>query len=298
MIGVVHWLMRRPLLEISLEPDAGAGQAGGCAGWDSCLLRLVRLVVTSSVRIAGVLLVFSYLIVPAAVAALLTASVPARRLAIGWGAGALVSAAGLLGLIRLGPADGRRGGDVVRRADGAGGDRAGRADPRAPRAGARDGRASAAPACCSACRSRSPDSCWRCCPAMDHLWLDGLEDAAPAVRQAFLTPGERAVHRDSREAPRARQRASWPDCARSSRTSQWGARQMPDEQQERLRQFLAGRAEIVAGDRLVLATLRAHARARQRFWLGPPLLLLGAAGAAWLGVQPWTRRGRPDQIGS
>ena len=44
--------------------------------------------------IAGVLLVFSYLIVPAAVASLVTASVP-RRLLIGWSVGALVSAAGL-----------------------------------------------------------------------------------------------------------------------------------------------------------------------------------------------------------
>jgi hypothetical protein len=63
---------------------------------------------------------------------------------------------------------------------------------------------------------------------------------------------------------------------------QWGTRAMPTEQQERLRQFLAGRAEIVAGDRVVLAALRSHARARQRVWLGLPLLLAGAGGAAWL----------------
>src|SRR5260370_42685465 len=60
---------------------------------------------------------------------------------------------------------------------------------------------------------------------------------------------------------------------------QWGTRAMPAEQQERLRQFLAGRAEIVAGDRMVLATLRSHARARQRVWLGVPVLLPGAGGA-------------------
>jgi zinc/manganese transport system permease protein len=134
-------------------------------------------------------------------------------------------------------------------------------------------------------------------PGMDHLWLDWLEEVAPAVRLAFLTPGERAAHRDSREALErgtaelARLRALQQDV-------QWGARQMPGEQRERLRQFLASRAEIVAGDRMVLATLRAHARARQRFWLGLPLLVLGAAGAAWLGVRPWPRRGQPDQDGS
>src|SRR5438876_3104000 len=44
---------------------------------------------------------------------------------------------------------------------------------------------------------------------------------------------------------------------------------------ERAAQFLAGRSELVAGDRLVLRTLRAKARERQRYWLGLPLLALG-----------------------
>ena len=43
------------------------------------------------------------------------------------------------------------------------------------------------------------------------------------------------------------------------------------------RQFTLGREELVAGDRLVLRTLRARARERQRWWLGLPL---GAAGIA------------------
>ena len=34
----------------------------------------------------------------------------------------------------------------------------------------------------------------------------------------------------------------------------------------------------LAGDRMVLATLRSHARQRQRFWLGLPLFALGIAG--------------------
>src|SRR5205085_11705414 len=52
-------------------------------------------VVTSSVAIAGVLLVFSYLIVPS-VAAMLFARTIGARLAIGWTMGALVSAIGIL----------------------------------------------------------------------------------------------------------------------------------------------------------------------------------------------------------
>jgi zinc/manganese transport system permease protein len=48
------------------------------------------------VRIAGVLLVFSYLIVPA-LAALAVAERPAARLAVGWAFGAAVSAVGIAG---------------------------------------------------------------------------------------------------------------------------------------------------------------------------------------------------------
>jgi hypothetical protein len=62
---------------------------------------------------------------------------------------------------------------------------------------------------------------------------------------------------------------------------------MDAERRQRLRQFLASRAEIAAGDRMVVATLRDRARARQRYVLGVPLVVLGAAG-----VTVATRRGR------
>ena len=63
---------------------------------------------------------------------------------------------------------------------------------------------------------------------------------------------------------------------------QWGRAKLAEEQQERLRQFLASRGETTAGDRFVLNTLRGRARERQRFWLGLPLGLLGAVAAGWL----------------
>ena len=63
---------------------------------------------------------------------------------------------------------------------------------------------------------------------------------------------------------------------------QWGTREISPEMQERLRQFLASRGEITAGDRMVLDTLRGRARDRQRWWLGLPLLVLGATGALTL----------------
>lgn len=66
---------------------------------------------------------------------------------------------------------------------------------------------------------------------------------------------------------------------------------MTPEQQERLRQFLAGRDEILAGDRLVLRTLRDRARERQRYALGIPLLGAGALTLlAAVRLRRWARR--------
>src|SRR5262249_5091720 len=94
VIGALHWATRRPMLLISFDPETARQQGRRLAWWDLFFYVTFGIVVTSSVRIAGVLLVFSYLVVPAAVAALLAASVRAR-LVIGWSVGAIVSAAGL-----------------------------------------------------------------------------------------------------------------------------------------------------------------------------------------------------------
>ena len=62
--------------------------------WDFLFYASFGFVVTRSVSIAGVLLVFCYLIVPS-VAAMLYADSIGRRLAIGWAMGTIVSALGV-----------------------------------------------------------------------------------------------------------------------------------------------------------------------------------------------------------
>jgi zinc/manganese transport system permease protein len=62
--------------------------------WDFLFYASFGFVVTSSVAIAGVSLVFCYLIVPS-VGAMLFADRVGRRLAIGWTMGTLVSALGV-----------------------------------------------------------------------------------------------------------------------------------------------------------------------------------------------------------
>ena len=92
-IGALHWLVRRPLLDISFDPD-GAGARRAVRLWDFVFYASFGVVVTSSVRIAGVLLVFSYLIVPALAATLVGGSV-ATRLLVGWSFGTVVSVLGV-----------------------------------------------------------------------------------------------------------------------------------------------------------------------------------------------------------
>ncbi|MGH7348506.1 MAG: metal ABC transporter permease [Candidatus Rokuibacteriota bacterium] len=86
-IGVFHWLCRRPFFLISTDPDAAYREGWRVRGWDFLFYASFGLVVTSSVRIAGVLLVFSYLIVPALAGILLARGI-GGRLAVGWTFGA------------------------------------------------------------------------------------------------------------------------------------------------------------------------------------------------------------------
>jgi zinc/manganese transport system permease protein len=90
VIGVFHWLCRHPFLLISTNPNKAYEDGWRVRGWDFLFYASFGVVVTSSVRIAGVLLVFSYLIVPTLAANLLGGSV-GRRLAVAWSFGTFVS---------------------------------------------------------------------------------------------------------------------------------------------------------------------------------------------------------------
>jgi zinc/manganese transport system permease protein len=95
VIGGFHWLCRKSFLLISADPE-GAYEAGlNIRLWDFVFYASFGAVVTSSVRIAGVLLVFSYLIVPALAGIVLGGGTVVRRLIIGWTFGTLVSVIGI-----------------------------------------------------------------------------------------------------------------------------------------------------------------------------------------------------------
>jgi zinc/manganese transport system permease protein len=94
LVGVFHYVFRRRFLLISMDEQEAERQGLNVRFWDFLFYMSFGFVVTSSVAIAGVLLVFCFLIVPS-VTAMLFASRLGPRLAIGWTMGALVSAGGV-----------------------------------------------------------------------------------------------------------------------------------------------------------------------------------------------------------
>ena len=93
-IGLFHYVFRKRFLEISLDAAAVTARGISVRFWDFLFYASFGFVVTRSVAIAGVLLVFCYLIVPS-VGGILFAERIGPRLAIGWVMGVGVSMLGM-----------------------------------------------------------------------------------------------------------------------------------------------------------------------------------------------------------
>jgi zinc/manganese transport system permease protein len=100
VIGAFHFVFRHKFLAISMNHQKAEESGLNVKFWDFLFYASFGFVVTSSVSIAGVLLVFSYLIVPS-VAAMLYADSIGKRLAIGWTMGTVVSALGVFLSLKL-----------------------------------------------------------------------------------------------------------------------------------------------------------------------------------------------------
>lgn len=94
-VGLLHWIFRKNFILISTEPEEAYQKGIPIKFWDLLFYLSFGLVVTSSVQIAGVLLVFTFLIVPA-VGSMLFLDKFGPRLALGWVLGAVSSFLGVL----------------------------------------------------------------------------------------------------------------------------------------------------------------------------------------------------------
>ncbi|MDH3216769.1 MAG: metal ABC transporter permease, partial [Candidatus Krumholzibacteria bacterium] len=95
VIGLFHYAFRHRFLLVSMHPEQAMAQGVRIRMWDFLFYVSFGFVVTNSVAIAGVLLVFSYLVIPAVVAVLFAERI-GPRLIIGWAVGTLVSFFGVV----------------------------------------------------------------------------------------------------------------------------------------------------------------------------------------------------------
>jgi len=95
VIGSFHWLLRRRFFTLSLEEATALAQGWRVRWWDFLFYFSFGVAITLAVPIAGVLLVFTFLVVPAAIAFLFTRNVR-PLIAVSWLSAALASAAGLV----------------------------------------------------------------------------------------------------------------------------------------------------------------------------------------------------------
>jgi zinc/manganese transport system permease protein len=94
VVGAFHLVFRRNFVLISEDPDLAAQRGLSVALWDFLFYASLGLVVVSAVEVVGILLVFSYLIIPAVCAMLLKRGMGAR-VAVAWVLGALVTLLGV-----------------------------------------------------------------------------------------------------------------------------------------------------------------------------------------------------------
>jgi zinc/manganese transport system permease protein len=95
-IGLFHRLLGRRFMLITTDPDEAYRRGWRVRWWDFLFYLSFGVMITFSVEIGGVLMVFAYLVIPACVAILLHGRTR-TRLAIGWIVGIVGSAVGLVG---------------------------------------------------------------------------------------------------------------------------------------------------------------------------------------------------------
>ena len=283
-IGGLHWFVRRPLLTAS--DSAGAAMPDRkTIFWDLVFYLSFGVVVTSSVGVAGVLLVFCFLIVPALIGTLFSSHIGAALL-IGWVAGAVASAAGIFGSFLLDAPTGAV--TVVSFAAAlviAGGVRAFITAPAEHlRHNRRRGlRASGLIVCTVLFAS----GLWVViAPAGDHPLLTAIEMATGIGPERFLTPRERADYLDASAVER-RHKAEVDRLYDLERRSRWQGAELTPDEVRRIGSVQQTLTEMGRGERFVVNYLHTRARERERWYIGLPLAAIGFVGIAAIG---WATR--------
>jgi zinc/manganese transport system permease protein len=288
-IGALHWLVRRPLL--AAADSAGASQGGGrTAFWDLVFYLSFGVVVTSSVTIAGVLLVFCFLIVPALIGTFFSARIGVA-LVIGWIAGGLASAAGIFGSFLL---DAPTGAVTVLAFAvalmAAGAVRAFFAAPAQERS--RNRRQGLRAGALALCIVLALSGLWVVvAPAGDHPVLAAIEMAIGPER--FMTPRERADYLEAAMTER-RHAGDVEALLALERRSRWQGDALAADDVRRIGSMQQTLTEMGRGERFVMDYLRTRARERERWYVGAPLAALGLIAAAAIALRRKPSRSTSD----
>jgi zinc/manganese transport system permease protein len=95
VIGLFHFRFRKQFFAVTDDPEGGRASGLRVGLWDFLFFASLGAAVTQSVQLAGVLLVFTLLVVPAAMAILARPNTGiAGLLVFGWGVGAVIASVG------------------------------------------------------------------------------------------------------------------------------------------------------------------------------------------------------------
>jgi zinc/manganese transport system permease protein len=279
-IGAVHWFIRRPLLALSSdEPSAPYRSRAAAWSWDFVFFLSFGVVVTSSVTTAGVLLVFSLLIVPAVIGAAFSKRL-GPVLAIAWGVGIAGCAAGLGGSYVFDLPTGAT--MVVALAASlvlAGAVKA----CIVVDAGVRRARLTtlARTTIVGGLLCVVASSTWLIVnPAGDQPLLAVLERAADVGPPAFLTRTEAETYESAvRDIVRFQREADRLDA--TERAARYQGAPLADDEIRRIASYQQNYNEMTRGERFVRDVLQAKARARERWIIGVPAAVVALAGLAF-----------------
>jgi|GEM_PF-77742 len=273
-VGLFHWFVRKRFLLISFQPERAEAAGLRLWLWDFLFYVSFGVVVTSSVAIAGVLLVFCFLIIPAAIGTLYSDQI-LPKLLIGWAIGILASSAGL----SLSFAANLPTGATIVCVFGGMLALAALLKPLLfnPKKLQILGQAGSF-AVTSLLTIAFLSGAWLTFrPKADQPLLDWLEASYPSLRQAFLTPEEQDYLQQAGSGF-DRWQSEIQRLDQMERQSRWQGKGLSDRELRRISSYTMSFQEMQNGEKFVQRELRNAARQRQRWVFGIPMMLLSSAG--------------------